>query len=282
MIKVSFDIKRLENSNGGQDSDNHGIRQEQGTGVDCEHETGSITLVPGQILQGTDLEVPRTLRDIVSNWTPSLLKSFDGYNGPSLLESFDGYNGSHSPLPNLSLTTQDVTRWGMAWRHAQSLDCIERFWAWNLSKVRYMPVPRCKNWPELDDIIHELPIALGFSATALIYGGLHALAWSAHFESSIEQLLWRISACVVMGGIPVVFVLTRLADRLMRWAPSRLWENVLFNVSDWCLVGVSIIISLAYLLARAYLVVECFINLSHLPAGVYDLPTWSAYFPHIS
>jgi len=37
-----------------------------------------------------------------------------------------------------------------------------------------------------------------------------------------------------------------------------------------------------YCLARVYLVVECFINLSHLPQSVYLVPTWSQYVPHIS
>ena len=37
-----------------------------------------------------------------------------------------------------------------------------------------------------------------------------------------------------------------------------------------------------YILARAYLVVECFINVFHLPAGVFKTPEWSTYFPHIS
>ncbi|KAK0647995.1 hypothetical protein B0T16DRAFT_407565 [Cercophora newfieldiana] len=36
-----------------------------------------------------------------------------------------------------------------------------------------------------------------------------------------------------------------------------------------------------YLLARVYLVVESFINLSHLPKSAYEMPAWSLYVPHI-
>ncbi|KAK4108127.1 hypothetical protein N656DRAFT_784667 [Canariomyces notabilis] len=36
-----------------------------------------------------------------------------------------------------------------------------------------------------------------------------------------------------------------------------------------------------YVLARVYLVVECFINLVHLPESAYKLPEWSQYVPHI-
>ena len=39
---------------------------------------------------------------------------------------------------------------------------------------------------------------------------------------------------------------------------------------------------LLYALARVYLVVECFINLSHLPPSAYQLPRWSQYVPHIA
>lgn len=37
-----------------------------------------------------------------------------------------------------------------------------------------------------------------------------------------------------------------------------------------------------YVVARVYLVVECFINLAHLPPSAYQLPQWSRYVPHIA
>lgn len=45
-------------------------------------------------------------------------------------------------------------------------------------------------------------------------------------------------------------------------------------------LGVALFIVL-YVLARVYLVVECFINLAHLPESAYGLPKWSQYVPHI-
>lgn len=36
-----------------------------------------------------------------------------------------------------------------------------------------------------------------------------------------------------------------------------------------------------YVVARVYLVVESFINLSHLPGSAYKLPQWSLYGLHI-
>lgn len=37
-----------------------------------------------------------------------------------------------------------------------------------------------------------------------------------------------------------------------------------------------------YFLARAFLVVECFINLTHLPDSAYQIPQWTQYLPFIS
>jgi hypothetical protein len=39
---------------------------------------------------------------------------------------------------------------------------------------------------------------------------------------------------------------------------------------------------LFYTVARVYLVVECFINVAHLPDGAYQVPRWAQYVPHIS
>ena len=94
----------------------------------------------------------------------------------------------------------------------------------------------------------------------MVYGGLHALAWFAHFHSPTEQLLWRISSVVAMGGIPTLAVSSYLAL-------SFLDDHF---VVAFTLLVLDFLIAIAYVLARFYLVVECFIQLSHLPAGVYE------------
>ena len=73
-----------------------------------------------------------------------------------------------------------------------------------------------------------------------------------------------------MGGFPIIFSLA-------------VWEQKNTNdyiwLAIWCIETLMLVV---YLLARAYLVVECFINVFHLPAGVFNTPEWSTYFPHIS
>ncbi|SPO01171.1 uncharacterized protein DNG_03918 [Cephalotrichum gorgonifer] len=51
--------------------------------------------------------------------------------------------------------------------------------------------------------------------------------------------------------------------------------KALFDIA----VAASVIL---YALARVYLLVECFINLAHLPDGAYQVPQWSQYVPHIA
>jgi hypothetical protein len=38
--------------------------------------------------------------------------------------------------------------------------------------------------------------------------------------------------------------------------------------------------SVAYIVARVYIVVESFLDLAYLPEGVYNTPKWSNYLPH--
>ena len=175
----------------------------------------------------------------------------------------------HPPLPPVELTPSDVLRWRMAW-YACDKNALEP-----PSILRTPFTKRCNDWPDIKEIL-QFPIAIGFCTAALIYGGLHALAWNAHFNSPTELLLWRLSSCIVMGGTPCAFLLSRLADHDRS-------HNLITGLFVFFLPNIPCcLLMFAYTLARAYLVVECFINLSHLPAGVYANPEWTTYFPHIS
>ncbi len=235
-----------------------------------------ITLEPGQTLQGTGLQILHP-RDILNSGF-LYLSNFGIYlpesTPPELRKAF---NDLHSTLPHVNLTARDITRWQMAWRacrpHTQGKPGNERL----LSDATHQQLlaRRCSDWPELHRIF-QLPIILGFTAATFIYGGLHALAWSAHFDSATEKLLWRISSCVVMGGLPVIL-------SLPGWNHYHARKGRFFIGSYWLVFQfIWILMLVAYVLARAYLVVECFINVFHLSPGVFDTPEWSSYFPHIS
>ena len=192
----------------------------------------------------------------------------------------------------ISFTARDIIRWKMAWRAVQI--CRDPSPGREVPYRDHTGVPRPldvfrthQDWPNSDGLFDDLAFILGFSVAGIIYGGLHALAWSAHFQSHTEQLLWRISACIVMAGVLIEFILVwAIADLDIDHVPGQSRLKELWNMVLFLWVGVILMliftVFLAYVLARVYLVVECFINLSELPAGVYDLPNWSAYFPHIA
>ncbi|KAL8677460.1 MAG: hypothetical protein Q9186_006101 [Xanthomendoza sp. 1 TL-2023] len=220
---------------------------------DIDGPPASSTFGPGEVVPGTQIKLQSTISSTGSEVTLA--------------------------LPRVSLTKQDINRWEMALRAAEIQGTVRinrRYTTYESTNKGFRR--RCPDMPDVRDVIGNLQIALGFSAAAMIYGGLHALAWFAHFNSPIEQMLWRLSACVVMGGIPICFTIAQAWDYLDTFTIPLWIENILLFI---CRLAV-LLLGIAYALARLYLVIESFIQLSHLPAGVYDQPEWSSYFPHIS
>lgn len=246
----------------------------------AEEDSSLRTLKPGEHVQGTGFHLRDELEDI---WSRIARNGNDPV-----------------PFPRLQYTKEDSNRWQMADRACKAF--VED----DSDQTRLNDTPafnrRCKDFPRIWP--GEAAVALGLGVAACLYGGIHALAWSAYFGSATEQLLWRISACVVMGGLPVMFAIATVMDRYESWANTG-HHDMIFDAYLIATLGPSttrfrkgrentglkIIVPalimfgavlLAYVLARAYLIVECFMQLSHLPADAYKVPQWSAYFPHIS
>ena len=131
------------------------------------------------------------------------------------------------------------------------------------------------------------------TASGLLYGGLHLLAWNAPFPSKVEQVLWRFSGIVCAISGLTVFGLMGVVDELLSMQ-ARLTEQRtsstrwLLQIRVWIVksfTGSSLLLwaccCVAFTLARFYLVVECFLQLAHLPPSAYEVPEWSQYFPHI-
>jgi hypothetical protein len=36
-----------------------------------------------------------------------------------------------------------------------------------------------------------------------------------------------------------------------------------------------------YIMCRGFIIVECFLDVFHLPDSAFEVPRWSHYFPHI-
>jgi hypothetical protein len=96
----------------------------------------------------------------------------------------------------------------------------------------------------------------------IAFGACHLIGWAFDFPTEVEALLWKIaSVCCLVLPLAVMFVVSTLPD---------IYE-------DWCF---GLLVPL-YVLVRLYLIVEVFVSLRKVPAGVYQSVQWSQYLPHI-
>jgi hypothetical protein len=164
---------------------------------------------------------------------------------------------------------------------------------------------------------HLFKTAGGLTLAGVCYGGLHLTAWSSQFPSHAQTMLWRAASVTILatGPFSVAYVLcvctigtglralkhrraTRHPDRIDAdtenldetsvGSPQQLvTAGVSFALDDaeWLELVDGLIMNyvlLWYAICRAFIVVECFIMLAHLPDTTLAVPQWAAYIPHIT
>ena len=240
----------------------------------------ATTLHPGQYLPRTGwrLKHPSELFEHIpdSGVRQWLVECLEGCIQPLGVDdtSLEGGDASKSQqiLPTINLTKLDVLRWRMAWGAPRlGIELMRAKKRHHCKTYKTLIVSQCRDWDGFDQI-QNCSTMIGLSFGAFIYGGLHALAWYAIFDSRTQELLWRLSSSVVTGGFPLIFVSLAIKSR---------WERRFPRFKKLARLVPAPAIAL-YVRARGYLVIECFINLFNLPAEVYKVPNWTAYFPHIS
>lgn len=149
--------------------------------------------------------------------------------------------------------------------------------------------------------LHERRVDLGIAVCVLFvcvewtYGGLHALAWNSDFGSTCEQFLWRCAVvCIVaFGPLFVVVLLTWEPDeRKVDMEDMCSLKNTIIGralglhrctLAWWVGLQAILIVSIPLsVLVRIFLTVECLTTLFRSAPGVFEEPSWSAYFPHIT
>ena len=96
-----------------------------------------------------------------------------------------------------------------------------------------------------------------------IFNGIHVTAWDFSFPSNTELLLWRIcsiAACLSVLGMYLTFFV----------------HSGTLNLVVGFGIGAPI-----YIAARLFLIVEVFLSLRSLPAGVYQDLGWDNFLPHV-
>jgi hypothetical protein len=249
-----------------------------------------------------------------------VLHGFSYERVPRTLKSRADDGILHVSPPTMNLSRSDVYRWQLAAEEIGNLGLIDVVGTETYIKGQYIQngryvdtlhclfdtvADRIPNWPTQVSF-QDLDIAsstitkpyVGFAIAGALYGGLHLLAWTAPFASRGEEILWRASGLLLMASAPLIllFYIPRAWFRRgmdeWRGEPLRFHDSaairfVVIAFETWVTAGYYLfsILLLAfggvYMLARLYLLVECFKNLNHLPPSAYNLPRWTQYFPHI-
>jgi hypothetical protein len=117
-----------------------------------------------------------------------------------------------------------------------------------------------------------------FVATALgavLFCGIHVAAWNFTFPTRTEAILWRCASIYATAFMPIVAVLAIIVDLIEAISSS------LGFLEDLRARAVIPLLSILYLVARLFLLVEVFRTLCFLPHRAY-LSTWATNIPHVS
>lgn len=110
---------------------------------------------------------------------------------------------------------------------------------------------------------------------AVVFGGIHCLAWTFPFPTPKEMLLWRICAIFVTLA-PIVFSsITYFGTSYTYLANEVKLKEA--GMVDWIIV----LLLAAYFASRGILLVITFTSLRSSPPGVYQALSWSSYVPHL-
>lgn len=119
--------------------------------------------------------------------------------------------------------------------------------------------------------------------TSALYGLLHVSGWGSRFQSPALRTCWHVATVTILivgvGVSALVYVVRRfLGPRRTRNAKRALvgqrWTSALMIFSQ---------LIFPLLAASAfYLVFESILQLGFLPHGVFQLPSLSIYWPHLS
>ena len=110
----------------------------------------------------------------------------------------------------------------------------------------------------------------------MVYGFLHFLAWNDNFPTPLERRLWRVSSCVATFSGLMISCL-KWSEKFVDFSNSRLTLTLRISLHI-IFLGVFA----AHVLASSFLTVESIRQLFFLSPAVYQLPSWSNYWPHVS
>jgi len=122
-------------------------------------------------------------------------------------------------------------------------------------------------------VIRAVAVAI---CVAVIFGGIHCVAWSFYFPTLQEKLAWQISAASVAGLPILIWVFTVLLSAGVN-IPSDNWQNISNSVFAFMVLAALT----SYVIARIVLLVLPCIALRELNLAALVEIQWAAFLPHI-
>ncbi|KAI0536509.1 hypothetical protein GGR58DRAFT_514480 [Xylaria digitata] len=124
---------------------------------------------------------------------------------------------------------------------------------------------------------------------SLIHSAVHLLGWNFTYPSSIEQLLWRISAVILASisavSVGIVHMLVTIGyqgkyNLAWVWINFQRQEPRSGKYSNLLDIFLGLLF-LCHATARLYIIVEAIISLRNLPADVFVTIHWTDFLPHV-
>ena len=118
----------------------------------------------------------------------------------------------------------------------------------------------------------------------VVFFGIHLTAWSFHFPSKPEMVLWRTSA-IILAWIAAMYEFMcypaiYIGKRLFSGSPKTTIE-VAKVMPKWLFLSLMWPLIIAYFFARSYIVIEGFVSLRALPATAFETVDWWKFVPHL-
>lgn len=127
------------------------------------------------------------------------------------------------------------------------------------------------------------------------FAGIHLATWNFHFPTVYERTLWHIATLYLLCSIVLTWSILVYSfeghPKVLKW-----WNGMRrkehhekkpaysigcrYEKPHW-IAMLSFPLGGLYILSRAYIILEDFINLRELPASAYEAIDWSAFIPHI-
>ncbi|KAH0275422.1 hypothetical protein KCU91_g4576, partial [Aureobasidium melanogenum] len=156
---------------------------------------------------------------------------------------------------------------------------------WLECDVQHLVCHTASDWPH-DGLVRTtggLIMGTVLWAASIAFSAVHIAAWNAGFPTEAEAWLWRFSSMYIgFSGLLWAFLHVMAELSAILWWT---WYDIMIGEASQVLTmlvtALCSMCGVIYILARAYLVVEAFVELRSLPTMAYAIPQWSVSIPHI-